>query len=314
MAVGTPLSTNNAFGVGSPSWNLSFPAGHVTNLTAAEILAYFPHWLKSIDVINRFVANGAKSSTLASMINEFRHQPTGQHFKPNSVQIMMSYAMRHAGYKGWTVGTHRSFESEMDEDSLSVKDFRSPRLTHPRTVTHRTRNESLFNSEADPVAFKNLAIHVRKHPSGPDALDLTRCVKYALENQNEEWLFPTDFERLVIHLGGQQTVTPSHYDRQVFARRDKHLSPSKSASPASSPTLNRSLPQATTMRRTRIQKALYDSRSATPDTTAVKQKNNEELGRLTVGNKRRSGRLRGKVVNLREDDSDTTVGDACSTC
>jgi hypothetical protein len=31
---------------------LSFPSG---NLTAAEILAYLPHWLKSVDVVDRFV-------------------------------------------------------------------------------------------------------------------------------------------------------------------------------------------------------------------------------------------------------------------
>lgn len=90
------LARNNAFGANSPSWNLSFPNG---NLTAAEIIAYFPHWLKSIDVIDRFITNGGRSTTVAAMINEFRHQPTGEVFQPNSAQIMMSYAMRRAGYK-----------------------------------------------------------------------------------------------------------------------------------------------------------------------------------------------------------------------
>ncbi|KAF2245063.1 hypothetical protein BU26DRAFT_568369 [Trematosphaeria pertusa] len=65
---------NNAFGAGSPSWNLPFPNG---DLTAAEIIAYCPHRLKSVDVIDCFVTNGGKSHAISIMINEFRYQPGG---------------------------------------------------------------------------------------------------------------------------------------------------------------------------------------------------------------------------------------------
>ncbi|KAH7351380.1 hypothetical protein BKA66DRAFT_430847 [Pyrenochaeta sp. MPI-SDFR-AT-0127] len=257
------LARNNAFGVDSPSWNLSFPAG---NLTAAEILAYLPHWLKSVDVIDRFITNGARSVTVAAMINEFRHQPADGKFAPNSAQIMMSYAMRHAGYENWKVSTHGLWEreSEMDEANLDVSQFRPPRLTHPKIVTTRNPHDLSRNHEAAPIPLKDLALHVKKHPSGNDALDLARCVQYALSNQDEIWLFPTDFERLVIHLGGPRLVTESHYDRQVFARREKANTRTKS-----------------TIR-------------------------NEGLGRVLLGSQRRSRRLEGKRFNLREEESDIT--------
>jgi hypothetical protein len=73
----------DAFGAGSPSCNLPFPDG---NLTAAEIIAYCPHWLKAVDVIDRFINNGGLSKTIAALINKFRLQPsTDKSFHSNSV-------------------------------------------------------------------------------------------------------------------------------------------------------------------------------------------------------------------------------------
>jgi hypothetical protein len=73
----------DAFGSGSPSCNLPFPNG---NLTAAEIITYCPHWLKAVDVINRFINNGGLSKTIAVLINKFRQQPSAdKNFHSNSV-------------------------------------------------------------------------------------------------------------------------------------------------------------------------------------------------------------------------------------
>lgn len=116
----------NAFGEGGPSWNLPFPN---SNLTAAEIIAYLPLYLKSVDVIDRFVINGGTASHISRMVNEFRFQPGN-------------------------------------------------------------------------VCY----LHVKKHPSGDDALDLTRCVRYALDHPKQPWLFPEDFGRLVKLLRGPKTV------------------------------------------------------------------------------------------------------------
>lgn len=217
------IARNNAFGAGSPSWNLSFPDG---NLTASEILAYLPHWLKSVDVILRLVNHGGRSVTITHLLNKYRNMPTSD-YQPNSTTVMMHYAMRRAGKEDWTIGTRGNFQNDRgyDENSVYVGDFRPPRLTHPKSAStkQKAKKEHLArNCAADPVPFRDLALHVKEHPSGDDALDLTRCVRYALKHPNEEWLFPTDFVDLVEHIGGPLTVTHSHLDRQLFARYD-HL-------------------------------------------------------------------------------------------
>ncbi|OAL02945.1 hypothetical protein IQ06DRAFT_367491 [Phaeosphaeriaceae sp. SRC1lsM3a] len=232
--------SRNAFGVGSPSWNTPFPIG---NLTAAEILAYLPHWLKSVDVVDRFIANGGRSHTVAVIINDHRNLPKDKVFNSNSAQIMMSYGMRRAGFKGWKVGTHHEFtrpDPSMREDDLDVQDFRTPRETHPKKAPSKTPTGLLkVNVEADPIDFKDLALHVKKHPGGNDALDLARCVAYALTHQEETWMFPTDFELLVNKLGGPATITSQHHDRQIFNRREKAKLATSSTLPAAPSPLKR---------------------------------------------------------------------------
>jgi hypothetical protein len=218
------IAKNNAFGTGSPSWNLSFPDG---NLTAAEILAYLPHWLKSVDVILRLVEHGGRSVIITYLLNKHRVMPS-KDFQPNSTTVMVQYAMRRsAGRENWSIGTRHRYPNDRtyDENSIFVGDFRPPRLTHPKSAStkHKSKKEHLArNCEADLVPFKDLALHVKEHPSGDDALDLTRCVLYTLKNPKETWLFPTDFVALVKHIGGPAPVTHSHLDRQLFGRYD-HL-------------------------------------------------------------------------------------------
>ena len=221
--VGRAMGKNNAFGDGSPNWNLSFPEG---NMTAAELLAYTPHWLKSIDVILRFVNHGGRAVVIAHLISKYRDTAKDE-FQPNSACVMMHYAMRRAGNEDWTINTRSQYSQDRvyDESSLYVGDFRPPRVTHPKSVPAKLKckqSEHSRNAQADPIPFKDLALHVREHPSGADALDLTRCVLYSMENPKEEWLFPNDFKELVEHLGGPLTVTYSHLDKQLFERYD-HL-------------------------------------------------------------------------------------------
>lgn len=294
----------NAFGEGSPQPNLPFPDG---SLTAAEIIAYCPHWLKSIDVIVRFVRNGGRSTPIAGMVNEFRHQPGGDTiFVSNSACTMMQYAMRRAGFDNWTVGSHlewtRDSEGEWDEANLNVSNFRTPNITHPKG-----KPNSKINKEIDPIEFRDLARHVKQHPSGADALDLTRCVRYAVDHPHESWSFPTDFKRLVKKLGGPREVVPAHYDRQVFARHSHHsytfsLLPRKTQYSQIGPRSGKQ------MARTRRLESL-DSRSITPQ---KRLRENDEVGLLTAVSKRRSRRLATKaIVNLRDDDTDndTTTED-----
>jgi hypothetical protein len=208
-------NVNNCFGDGSPSWNVEFPAG---SLTAAEIIAYLPHWLKSIDVIDRFIRNGGGAMVIVKMINEYRDLPGGVDMERNSVLIMMQNAMRYYGLHKWTAGKHSTFVdmSIWDSNDLRVHDFRVPRITHPKGG-----NAVTFNAPAGPVEFRDLALHVKKHPSGPDALDLTRCVAWACSHPQESWLFPDDYNRLVNLLGGARDVTFANSDSEAFTRRSE---------------------------------------------------------------------------------------------
>lgn len=198
--------------------------------------------LKSVDVIDRFITNGGKSISIAALVNEFRKLPGDGVFLPNSVTVMMSYGMRRAGYRNWKVATHSEYrrpDPDMVETDLNVEDFRAPRETHPkRAPSGQVSTEIKANLEADPILFQSLARHVKKHPTGDDALDLARCVQYALCQPDEEWYFPTDFEALVEKLGGPATVTNAHLDQQIFARRQGYVfrSPTKIA-PRATPTI-----------------------------------------------------------------------------
>ncbi|KAF1912951.1 hypothetical protein BDU57DRAFT_589732 [Ampelomyces quisqualis] len=274
--MGSPLAKNNAFGVGSPSWNLPFPSG---NLTAAEILAYLPHWIKSVDVVDRFITNGGKSFTIAAVINEFRQLPGNGDavFRPNSAQIMMSYAMRRAGFEEWTVGTHWNFERpdpSFSETDLNVQTFRLPCETHPKShPSGKDEYQLKLNEPAEPIEFKTLALHIKVHPSGCDALDLARCVQYAVAHPDENWSFPNDFGLLVTKLGGPAVITHSHLDRQIFRRRE----------------------------------AYFIEHSMAPTSGSPLKRMMDADGLVQVGGRRKSGRLANKVtVNLRDYDSDAT--------
>jgi hypothetical protein len=54
--------------------------------------------LKSIDVIERFIASGGRSEFIAAMMNEFRNLSSDGMIRPNSATVMMSYGVRRAGY------------------------------------------------------------------------------------------------------------------------------------------------------------------------------------------------------------------------
>ena len=283
------LPKNNAFGAGCPSWNLAFPTG---NLTAVEILAYLPHWLKSIDVIDRFLTHGAKSSHIAAIINEFRILPSGYQLRPNSILVMMQYSMRRAGYEDWSVTTHSEYPQQIarPEWNLDVTGFRTPRLTHPKGIKSPTPQKVKRNQEVDPVEFRDLARYVKVHPCGDDALDLARCVQYALDHENESWLFPKDFSLLVAHLGGPAPVTHAQLDREAFARRNNYIfSPARSLKTQTNNMGNKM----------KTRRGNMTSQELSPANTAQKR-TLDGLGKVLLDSKRRSGRLVGKQINFAE--------------
>lgn len=193
---------------GAPSPWLSFPAG---NLTMAEILAFIPYSIKSFDVIDRFLYNGAMSTSLAELINRYRTMPNGQ-IGNNSVYRMMknsmnSRARKDKTYKNWKVSTHQTIEkpANYDPTSLCVTKFRTPGNRNP--------------CEVNPaILFRDMAAGVKVMPEGYDALDLTRCIQYCLDHNDEDWCYPRDFVELVERLGGPAPVHAEHQDAAALRR------------------------------------------------------------------------------------------------
>jgi hypothetical protein len=57
-----------------------------------------PHWLKSINVINRLITNRGRAHNIAVMVNKFREVPCSNNsvYQPNSVIAIMHYLINYA--------------------------------------------------------------------------------------------------------------------------------------------------------------------------------------------------------------------------
>jgi hypothetical protein len=77
---------------------------------------------------------------------------------------------------------------------------------------------SLWSMQRSGIPFTDLATGTKQMPTGSDALDLTKCIRYALNHPQENWVFPDHYQDLVKHLGGPERVTPEHQDRAALRR------------------------------------------------------------------------------------------------
>lgn len=202
----------------APSAWLAFPAG---NLTFAEIMAFLPQSIKSVDMINRLLFNGAMTTTITDMINQYRDMNDGA-INNNSVYRMMKgpidhYAKQDLAYRNWTVAKHSQILLPLtfDATSVSVRGFGTP-------VNNNSREVQQALSQPPPsIHFRDLANGVKVRPSGYDALDLTRCVEYCENNPDEDWQYPQQFVELVNHLGGPAPVHPNHQDDASIRRHTR---------------------------------------------------------------------------------------------
>lgn len=195
---------------GSPAPNLDFPTG---NVTLAEMAAFHPQSLKSWDMIDRFCGNGGSQATFAVMVNHFRQMSRGP-ITANSVYRLLKAPMmlraktEDPRYVSWTTGIHDQFHDAANFDTTSVS-----------VTGFRTAADGKNRTSAAPILIKDMANGVQKFPTGNDALDLTRAVRYCQEHPDKQWLYPTDFERLVNEkLGGPARVKAAHHDAAIIAR------------------------------------------------------------------------------------------------
>lgn len=198
------------FGPSAPHKNLGFPAN--ANITAAEILAFCPYWLKSPDVVYRLVGNGMTAKIAAIMINHFRDLPDGP-TTANSMYTMMKLTMRNGGHgQNWTINGHTGLMQGQTWQGgrIDVGNFKVECVVFPK------RNGSSQGIRSIP--FKDMIVSIVNMPQGEDALDLTRCVEYAHAHPEQEWVFPRDYNELLMVVGGPRMVRESNWDWYVFDR------------------------------------------------------------------------------------------------
>jgi hypothetical protein len=127
--------------------------------------------------------------------------------------------MNRAGYKGWKFKAHLTYHapnaSTWDYSSLDVTNFLTP------AQVRNNKTSTVAKQEASPAAdipFKLLAVDIRRMPQGFDALDLTRMVQHCVDNLDEPWLYPRDWEALLGVVGGRMQVRKEHGDEDCFER------------------------------------------------------------------------------------------------
>jgi hypothetical protein len=201
MAAKTTNQRGNAgMNLVAPPAGLPFP-DHA-NLTAAELLAFFPNSLKCADVVYRFVSNYGSRKAIYTMINTFRDFEV--EWSANCCGSMMYKTMKGAGFQGWNLKKHNDWHDEnkanWDENKLDMGGFQTP------------------NTLAQGVPFRSLAVGLRNFPEGDDALDLTRMVRYCSKQPADVWIYPDDYEKLLNLLGGAKRPTKANTDSAVFGR------------------------------------------------------------------------------------------------
>jgi hypothetical protein len=196
----------------APSPMHDFPDG---NFTLAEIAAFLPQSIKSWDVADRIIWNGATSEDLALMFNKYRGLHPEIH--PNSVYMMFRGQMRKRtdaehGYKEWETWTVNA-QAKVNKpagfsaDSVSVTGFRRP-------VVFKDKPDV----PAGPIPFEDLANGVAVWPEHDDALDITRCVRWCIENPEAEFYYPTDYQVVLQRIGGPLTPDTRHSDASALIR------------------------------------------------------------------------------------------------
>lgn len=186
------------FGDNAPLGNMPFPKK--ANLTAVELLVFFPNTVYRADVIYRLISNGGTRRSIWAIVNT--HRDLGSEWSANCCGEAMYKTMQKAGYKDWTIKKHdlwhESRKASWESHSLDVGNLQTEGIP------------------ARGVSFRSLAKDVRTMPEGKDALDLTKMVQYCVQNSEDGWTYPEDYEELLDLLGGPAIVQDENTDGAIL--------------------------------------------------------------------------------------------------
>ncbi|KAF3052356.1 hypothetical protein E8E11_010680 [Didymella keratinophila] len=211
--------TKPTFDDTAPSNTIPFPKQ--ANMTVPEILAFLPNSINCADVIYRMVSNGGTRKTIHAIINTYRNFEA--EWSANCCGETMYRIMDKAGYTDWTITKHdlwhNSQRSLWDANKVDVGKLRTASV----------------GDGAGTVSFRSLAMNVRTMPEGDDALDLTRMVQYCVQNAEDGWGYPKDYEELLDLLGGPVEVRELNTDGAVFRRWEDRKAPPPTPRPTPPP-------------------------------------------------------------------------------
>ncbi|KAF2821274.1 hypothetical protein CC86DRAFT_411572 [Ophiobolus disseminans] len=217
----------------APPRTLEFPQD--IEITACEILAFLPNWIRCHDVVFRFASNGVANQIVATIVNYFRRPDDKGDVDANSMCKIMGHTMCVTGYQypgvevvngvkkprphPWTNTRHKKH---------GTKDTLGSPWSH-QDLTFAGKSPDLHGSETlvGNVRFDSLADGLQRWPSVQrgDGLRLTGCVQYAVAHPEENLMFPCDFkalaEKLILN-----TTRDCHLDGATFKRWGHRKTPS----------------------------------------------------------------------------------------
>jgi hypothetical protein len=145
----------------APSANIPFPAqGTQANVTAVEIIIFFPRYVKSTDIIDRLISNEGTPALMAHIVNEHRVVRGDSLTKGNSFNVWMRSQMRRRGpaYWTWTTTNHQTLPGH-DPSNLNIaglkteEDVRSTSGGMPKLVDMNPDRSSSRLSEIMSRSF-----------------------------------------------------------------------------------------------------------------------------------------------------------------
>ena len=212
LSSGEVRDSKDALGSNAPSEHLAH--GEWGLYTVVELCVFFPKCMRNYDFARRFTRNGVQFQTLTNIINAHRMWSKHPVPAPTIRAKVMAAIRQYPEFEDWrrrgTAGEHWSdHDPNHDPTDLSLFDY----------LLQCERFPSAPGKLVTTILFRDLAVDVQHFPSDHDALDLTRCVQYAVQHADEDWYYPQDFQRLTEHLpGGPRLVRLEHYDASANAR------------------------------------------------------------------------------------------------
>ncbi|PSN70875.1 hypothetical protein BS50DRAFT_584451 [Corynespora cassiicola Philippines] len=196
-----------------PKYDYMYSGTENISFTMVEIIVFLPNLFHDASITERLLNNGLQTTVHSYILKNFRWntERITQGLSTSTIKKNNSKAMK-GRYGDWSVSSHVK-PHDWDWMNISMNGF------VPNWVLKGETQE--YGSS---IPFQTLIRGVKKLPEGYDSADLTRALRYTLENprwdmngQLVEYLFPDDLQN-ILNITGRTEVTMAHTDGQIIMR------------------------------------------------------------------------------------------------